>query len=67
MIDGRNVTVDNGFIASIQGWEEEHMAKRGDYFEPEQTPTEPQTDTIWVLDGRGRMVELEVPDDADDD
>lgn len=43
------------------------MAKRVDYFEPEQTPTEPQVDTIWVLDGRGRMVELEVPDDADDD
>lgn len=36
-------------------------------FEPEGMPNEPQRDTIWVLDGRGRLVEMEVPDDADDD
>ena len=35
-------------------------------YEPEQMPTEPQTDTIWVLDGRGRIVEVEVPDDDAD-
>ena len=37
-------------------------------FEREYTPEEPQTDEIWVLDGRGRMVKLEVEDDdAEDD
>ena len=36
-------------------------------FEAENQPTEPQTDAIWVLDGRGRLVELGVPDDAGDD
>ena len=40
------------------------MAK---YTEPEYTPTEPQVDTIWVLDGRGRLVEVEVPDDVEND
>lgn len=36
-------------------------------FEQEWTPNEQQRDTIWVRDGRGRLVEMEVPDDADDD
>lgn len=36
-------------------------------FEMEGEPTEPQTDAIWVLDGRGRLIELEVSDDAGDD
>lgn len=36
-------------------------------FEQEYTPTEPQTDMIFVLDGRGRLVELEVKDDDCDD
>lgn len=31
--------------------------------EAEGEPDEPQTDTIWVLDGRGRAVKMEVPDD----
>lgn len=31
--------------------------------ESEFFPCGPQTDTIFVLDGRGRMVRLEVPDD----
>lgn len=36
-------------------------------FEVEGTPDEPQTDTIWVLTGRGEMVKVEVDDDAGDD
>ena len=36
-------------------------------FEPEYTPTEPQTDAVFVRDGRGKMVKLEVEDDASDD
>jgi hypothetical protein len=36
-------------------------------YEKEYTPDEPQRDTIWVLDGRGRLVEMEVPDDVEDD
>ena len=35
------------------------------YFEPEYTPDEPQVDTIYELDGRGELVEVEVPDDDD--
>lgn len=36
-------------------------------YEQELTPSELQHDQIWVLDGRGRLVEMEVPDDAADD
>lgn len=36
-------------------------------FEREYDPVEIQTDEIWVLDGRGRMVKLEVDDDVEDD
>ena len=37
----------------------------GDTFEPEVIEETPE-DAIWVLDGRGRPVKLEVSDDADD-
>lgn len=36
-------------------------------YEPEYTPEELQTDRIYVLDGRGRLTEVEVDDDAGDD
>lgn len=36
-------------------------------FEIESTPDEPQEDTIWVLNGRGEMVKVEVDDDVGDD
>lgn len=32
-------------------------------FEPEWEPDTPQHDKIFVLDGRGRAIEVEVPDD----
>ena len=32
-------------------------------FEPEGEPEEPQLDTVYVTDGRGRPVALEVLDD----
>ena len=32
--------------------------------EAEGMPEEPQIDTIWVLDGRGKLIMKEVPDDA---
>ena len=35
-------------------------------FENEGTPVEPQEDAIWVLDGRGELVKVEVLEDADD-
>lgn len=36
-------------------------------FEREYTPAEPQIDEIWVIDGRGQMIRLEVDDDVEDD
>lgn len=36
-------------------------------YEVEYTPAEPQTDAIWVMDGRGRLIQLEVDDDVADD
>ena len=36
-------------------------------YEQEYTPTEPEKDTIFVLDGRGQFIELEVEDDVSDD
>lgn len=42
------------------------MLKKIDY-EIEGMPDEPQEDTIWVLNGRGQLVKLEVDDDAGDD
>lgn len=38
-----------------------------DRFEVEYTPVELQKDEIYVRDGRGRFVRLEVEDDATDD
>lgn len=35
-------------------------------FEIEGEPEGKQTDRIWVRDGRGNIIEQEVPDDADD-
>ena len=35
-------------------------------YEQEGFPEEPQVDTVWVLDGRGRMVAMEVADDVGD-
>lgn len=35
-------------------------------FEAEGYEEENPTDEIWVRDGRGRMIRLEVADDADD-
>lgn len=35
-------------------------------FEIEGEPEGTQTDRIWVRDGRGNIIEQEVPDDADD-
>lgn len=35
-------------------------------FEREYTPAEPQVDEVYVTDGRGKLVELEVEDDASD-
>ena len=36
-------------------------------YEREYIPAEPQEDAVYVTDGRGRLVELEVEDDAADD
>lgn len=36
-------------------------------YEQEYTPTEPEKDMIFVLDGRGQFIELEVEDDVSDD
>lgn len=35
-------------------------------YEHEGFPDEPQVDMVWVLDGRGRMVAVEVDDDVGD-
>ena len=36
-------------------------------YESEYTPTEPQTDAVWVMDVCGKMIQVEVDDDASDD
>ena len=55
---------DTIYILNEQGrLEEEEVAR----MEPEYTPTEPQTDQVYILDGRGKMVKVEVEDDASDD
>lgn len=38
-----------------------------DEYEREWIPDTPQEDSIYVLDGRGQMIRVEVIDDADDD
>lgn len=35
--------------------------------EQEGFPDEPQMDTVWIRDGRGRMVAMEVADDVAND
>lgn len=40
--------------------------KKGINFEPETYEEENPVDTVWVRDGRGQMMRLEVEDDADD-
>ncbi len=42
------------------------MSKRKIVYEPETYEEENPVDTIWVRDGRGKMIQLEVEDDADD-
>ena len=39
------------------------MAKDSIEYEIEGMPDEPQHDAVFVLDGRGRLVKMEVPDD----
>lgn len=36
-------------------------------YEPEGYIEENPTDTVWVRDGRGQMIKLEVEDDVADD
>ena len=45
------------------------MLNRGDYmkYEIEGYTEENPVDEIWVMDGRGKLVKLEVEDDAGDD
>lgn len=38
-----------------------------DDYEREWTPDTPQEDSIYVLDGRGELVRVEMIDDASDD
>lgn len=40
--------------------------KKGIDFEPETYEEENPVDTVLVRDGRGKMIQLEVEDDADD-
>lgn len=35
-------------------------------FEREFEPTEPQADKVFILDGRGRLIEMEVGEDVSD-
>lgn len=41
--------------------------KKGIDFEPETYEEENPVDTVWVRDGRGQMIKLEVEDDVADD
>lgn len=36
-------------------------------YEDETYKEENSVDTVWVRDGRGKMIQLEVDDDVDDD
>lgn len=42
------------------------MSKRKIEYESETYEEENPVDTVWVRDGRGKMIMLEVEDDADD-
>ena len=48
--------VEAQFLSEPEDWE----------LEVQGEPDEPQIDTVFVLDGRGRAVRMEVPDDAED-
>ena len=41
--------------------------KKGIDYEPETYEDENPVDTVWVCDGRGQMIRLEVEDDVADD
>ncbi len=41
--------------------------KKGINYEPETYEEENPVDTVWVRDGRGQMIQLEVEDDVADD
>ena len=41
--------------------------KKGINFEPETYEEENPVDTVWMRDGRGKMIKLEVEDDVTDD
>lgn len=41
--------------------------KKGIDFEPETYEEENPVNTVWVRDGRGQMIKLEVEDDVADD
>ena len=43
------------------------MSKRKIEYEAETYEEENPVDTIWVRDGRGKMIQLEVEDDVTDD
>ena len=36
-------------------------------YEREWTPDSPQEDAIYIIDGRGQMIQVEVDDDVADD
>jgi hypothetical protein len=44
----------------------ENMSNNIEY-EAEAYEEENAVDTVWVRDGRGKMIQLEVDDDVDDD
>lgn len=43
------------------------MKRKPIEYEPEGYTEENPTDTVWVRDGRGKIVKLEVDDDVADD
>ena len=49
----------------VRGYTQNERNDKVDY-EPECYSEESPIDTVWVRDGRGKMVRLEVEDDADD-
>lgn len=43
------------------------MKRKPIKYEPEGYSEDNPVDTVWVRDGRGQMIQLEVEDDATDD
>jgi len=43
------------------------MKRKKIEYEPEGYSEETPVDTVWVRDGRGQMIKLEVEDDVTDD